>query len=174
MPSSSARLHYSRAPRNLPCFLALPIGKKKMPETERSLEHPSLRSILPKGNALIIVPGSGPRANHRSTSQSPLCNYPDIAPTLNRPEHLSPRSAFSQPELYTISFPEGFPAPPAPDPSASSVKPLRFAPINAQPAGLTARTDSRLTSPMGLPRTELYLESATLIHPLVSRPTSHD
>jgi len=36
---------------------------------------------------------------------------------------------------------------PAPDPSASSVKPLRFAPMNAHPAGLTARTDRRLPPP---------------------------
>jgi hypothetical protein len=32
---------------------------------------------------------------------------------------------------------------PSADPSASSVKPLRFAPMNAHPAALTARTDRR-------------------------------
>jgi hypothetical protein len=36
---------------------------------------------------------------------------------------------------------------PAPDPSAPSVKALRFAPINAQTAALTARTVRRFSPP---------------------------
>jgi hypothetical protein len=54
--------------------------------------------------------------------------------------------------LNDTPFSEPIPCPswlnPAPDPSASSVKPLRFAPMNAEPAGLTAQTDRRLPPPV--------------------------
>src|SRR6266404_6025898 len=66
---------------------------------------------------------------------------PKTAPSLNHPIAVNQRKA---PQLL-IPCPSWLN--PAPDPSASSVKPLRFAPMNAHPAGLTARTDMRLPPP---------------------------
>src|SRR6266446_3709745 len=66
---------------------------------------------------------------------------PKTTPSLNHPIAVNQRKA---PQLL-IPCPSWLN--PAPDPSASSVKPLRFASMNAHPAGLTARTDRRLPPP---------------------------
>src|SRR6266436_2709985 len=66
---------------------------------------------------------------------------PKTTPSLNHPIAVNQRKA---PQLL-IPCPSWLN--PAPDPSAPSVKPLRFAPMNAHPAGLTARTDRRLPPP---------------------------